>query len=128
MPVSVQIESVTPILIVREIEPCLDFWQRLGFQKVAEVPHEGRLGFVMFTDGKHNLMLQSEASADADVKIAPRAGGGVVYLNVPSIDAVEQTMDQGLSHIAAAQYSNLLSFQRTFRHIFPSPSSLKSNS
>jgi catechol 2,3-dioxygenase-like lactoylglutathione lyase family enzyme len=92
-PVSVQIESVTPILIVREIEPCLDFWNKLGFNVIAEVPHEGRLGFVMFTNGNQMLMLQSEASADADVKIAPRASGGVLYLSVPDIAAVEATMD-----------------------------------
>ena len=96
-PVSVQIDSITPILIVAEIEPCLDFWQRLGFQKIAEVPHGDRLGFVMYTNGKQNLMLQTEASGDADVPgLAPRKGGGVVYLNVPSIDAVEQTVDKKL--------------------------------
>jgi catechol 2,3-dioxygenase-like lactoylglutathione lyase family enzyme len=93
MPASVSIESVTPILIVDHIEPCLEFWQRLGFQKIAEVPHGDRLGFVMFTNGGHNLMLQSEASAEGDVKVSPPAAGGVVYLNVPSIDAVEQMMD-----------------------------------
>ncbi len=95
---AVSVESVTPILVVKTIEPCLDFWQRLGFQKIAEVPHGDRLGFVMFTNGSHNLMLQSEASADVDinVKISPRAGGGIVYLNVPSIDAVEQTVDRTL--------------------------------
>lgn len=93
---AVSVESVTPILVVTEIEPCLDFWQRLGFQKIAEVPHGDRLGFVMFTNGSHNLMLQTEASADADVKIGPRAAGGIVYLNVPSIDAVEQTVDRAL--------------------------------
>ncbi len=93
---AVSVESVTPILIVNAIEPCLDFWLRLGFQKIAEVPHGDRLGFVMFTNGSHNLMLQTEASSEADVKIAPPAAGGVVYLNVPSIDAIEQTVDKAL--------------------------------
>lgn len=93
---AVSIESVTPILVVKAIEPCLDFWQSLGFQKIAEVPHEGRLGFVMFTNGSYNLMLQTEVSADADIRISPRAAGGIVYLNVPSIDAVEQSVDRAL--------------------------------
>ena len=95
---AVSVDSVTPILVVNAIEPCLEFWYRLGFQKIAEVPHEGRLGFVMFTNGTYNLMLQTEASADADinVKISPRAGGGIVYLNVPSIDVVEQTIERSL--------------------------------
>jgi catechol 2,3-dioxygenase-like lactoylglutathione lyase family enzyme len=93
-PVSVSIESVTPILIVREIEPCLEFWKKFGFNVIAEVPHEGRLGFVMFTNGKQMLMLQSEASANADVKIAPAASGGVLYLSVPDIAAVESIVDR----------------------------------
>jgi catechol 2,3-dioxygenase-like lactoylglutathione lyase family enzyme len=95
-PVSVQIESVTPILIVREIKPCLDFWKQFGFNVIAEVPHEGRLGFVMFTNGKQMLMSQSEASAGADVKIAPPASGGVLYLSVPDIAVVEATVDSSL--------------------------------
>ena len=77
--VSVSIESVTPILIVEAIEPCLAFWESLGFQKIGEVPHGDRLGFIMYTNGGNMLMLQTEASADADVvNLAPRRGGGVV--------------------------------------------------
>ena len=94
---AVSVQSVTPILIVSEIEPCLDFWSRLGFQKIAEVPHGDRLGFVMFTCNGQNLMLQTEASADADVvNLAPRRGGGVVYLNIASIDDTERTIDRSL--------------------------------
>jgi uncharacterized glyoxalase superfamily protein PhnB len=92
---AVSVQSIAPILIVSEIEPCLEFWTRIGFQKIAEVPHGDRLGFVMFTSNGQNLMLQTEASADADVpNLAPRQSGGVVYLNVQSIDAVEQTIDK----------------------------------
>ncbi len=95
--VSVSLESVAPILIVEAIEPCLPFWERLGFQKIAEVPHGDRLGFVMYTSGNHTLMLQTEASADADVvNLAPRRGGGVVYFSVASIDAVELAIDPAL--------------------------------
>jgi uncharacterized glyoxalase superfamily protein PhnB len=95
--VSVQLQSITPILIVAEIEPCLDFWTRLGFQKIAEVPHGDKLGFVMFNVNGMNLMLQTEASADADVvNLAPRKGGGVVYVNVSSIDAIEKLIDPSL--------------------------------
>lgn len=102
--VSLQITSLAPVLIVAEIEPCLSFWAGLGFQKIAEVPHEGRLGFVMFLNGSQSLMLQTEASADADVvNIAPRRGGGVVYLSVDSIDAVELAVDPSLVVIPRRQ-------------------------
>src|SRR5262249_34254207 len=33
--VSDLIESITPILIVGAIEPCMPFWESLGFQKIA---------------------------------------------------------------------------------------------
>lgn len=102
--VSVQITSVAPILIVTEIEPCLSFWKGLGFQKIAEVPHDGRLGFVMFMNDSQSLMLQTEASADADVaNVAPRRGGGGVYFSVDSIDAVEQAVDPALIVIPRRQ-------------------------
>ena len=92
---AVSVQSITPILIVARIEPCLEFWARLGFQKIAEVPHDDRLGFVMYTCAGQNLMLQTEASGDADIPgVSPRAGGGVVYLNVPSIDAIEPILDR----------------------------------
>ena len=90
-----KIESACPILIVNEIESSLEFWASVGFQKVAEVPHGDRLGFVMFVCNGLSLMLQTEASSDADVKgLAPRKGGGVVYLNVDSIDEVERVVDE----------------------------------
>jgi uncharacterized glyoxalase superfamily protein PhnB len=94
---AVSIQSIAPILIVSEIEPCLDFWSSVGFQKIAEVPHGDRLGFVMLACNGQTLMLQTEASADADVaNLSPRKGGGVIYFNVSSIDAVEQTLDPAL--------------------------------
>jgi len=35
-------QSLTPILLVDAIEPCLDFWMRLGFQVTIEVPEGDR--------------------------------------------------------------------------------------
>jgi hypothetical protein len=99
--VSDEIQSITPILIVEKIEPCLMFWERLGFHKIADVPHNNRLGFVMFTAGNQNLMLQTEESADADLlNVAPRRAGGAVYLGVSSIEAIEKTVDADLIVVA----------------------------
>ena len=93
---SVHVESTTPILIVPAIEPCLPFWQQLGSNVIAQVPHQDRLGFVMLSLGEQMLMLQTQASAEADVKISPPAGGGVLYLSVADLSAVESTLDPAM--------------------------------
>jgi hypothetical protein len=60
--------QVTANLIVDEIEACLPFWvERLGFQKSVEVPHEGRLGFVILKRDSAELMLQTRASIASDI-------------------------------------------------------------
>lgn len=65
------VQRITCNLIVEDIETCLPFWvERLGFQKVAEVPHEDRLGFVILVDGELQLMLQTRASLASDVPAA----------------------------------------------------------
>jgi hypothetical protein len=33
-------KSLTPVLFVEEIEPCVTFWKKLGFEVTAEVRKE----------------------------------------------------------------------------------------
>jgi len=84
------IKQITPIMVVREIEPCLGFWQKLGFACVAEVPHGERLGFAILVKDGRQVMFQSVASVGDDLKLkTPLAAGDVVqYIDVDSLDAV----------------------------------------
>jgi hypothetical protein len=86
--------QVTTNLIVDEIEPCLPFWiERLGFQKSVEVPHEGRLGFVILKHGDAELMLQTRASLASD--IAPFGAGpyrGLLYITVDDLEPIRQAL------------------------------------
>jgi uncharacterized glyoxalase superfamily protein PhnB len=84
-------QSLTPVLSVEEIEPCLDFWVgKLGFEKIAEVPEGDKLGFVMLKNGPVEVMLQSRASILKDVEAmgkGPFAKDGVsLYIKVASLD------------------------------------------
>lgn len=87
-------ESVTPILIVDEIESCLNFWTTLGFQSVAEVPHGDKLGFVMLVNGGISVMYQSVASLGSDLQVNPSKGNSVVFLKLDNLDAVESLLDK----------------------------------
>ena len=89
-------KKLTPILFVDAIEPCLPFWvERLGFAKVVEVPHEGRLGCVILTRGGAELMYQTWDSAAADLGGATQRTTGrsaALYFEVESIDTIETAL------------------------------------
>ena len=87
-----KIKQITPIMIVREIESHLPFWENMGFKCVADVQHEGKLGFVMLVNENAHVMLQSEASAIADLKVKSyvKAGDVVQYIDIDSITEAEK--------------------------------------
>lgn len=89
-------KKLTPVVPVDAIEPLLPFWRdRLGFEVTVEVPHEDRLGFVILARGEAELMLQTRTSIQADdegVAGALVSGTAVVFLEVDSIDAVEEAL------------------------------------
>ena len=87
--------KLTPVLIVEAIEPCLSLWlDRLGWTKVAEVPHGDALGFVILVKDGVELMYQTRASVAADIGAPPAATGPSVglFIEVSDIDEVEKQL------------------------------------
>lgn len=60
-------KKLTPVLLVEEVEPCLGFWEALGFEKTIEVPEGDRIGFAAMARGGVEIMYQSRASVAADM-------------------------------------------------------------
>ncbi len=89
-----QINGLTPLLVVDAIEPVLAFWcERLGYREVARVPEKGPLGFVLLASGKSQLMLQTKESLEGDLPaIAKRKPASVLYVDVDSIASAEEAM------------------------------------
>lgn len=89
------VKSITPILYVEEIEPCLAFWTgRLGFEKTAEVPEGDRLGFVILGKDGAQVMYQTRESVKNDVPhlAATPMKGTMLFIVVDDIDAVERAL------------------------------------
>jgi catechol 2,3-dioxygenase-like lactoylglutathione lyase family enzyme len=86
----------TPVLYVSDIESCLRFWRdALGFAVTAEVPHGDRLGFAILERDGQEVMLQTPASAEADLPpVASRTRPGVaaLYHEVDSLDAARASL------------------------------------
>lgn len=88
------IKRITPVLYVKEIEPCIPFWvERLGFKKTAEVPDGNRLGFLMLEKDGLEVMYQTFASAAKDAPAAAREiDGGRTFLYI-EVDKLETILD-----------------------------------
>lgn len=90
------IQKLTPVLTVEAIEPVLDFWvRRLGFTRTTEVPHEGRIGFVILEKAGVEVMYQTRASIAAD--LAPLAQtpmkGTFLFFQVTGLDEIERALE-----------------------------------
>jgi hypothetical protein len=82
-----KMKKLTPVLVVERIEPCLGFWEKLGFKKTAEVPHENALGFVILERDGIEVMYQSLASVRADVpKLGKSVSCSSLYLEVSALE------------------------------------------
>ena len=94
---TMNVKRITPVLLVKEIEPLIPFWvDRLGFAKTIEVPDGNKLGFVTFQKGSAEVMYQTYGSVEKDApkEVAATAGKGPTYLymEVDNLDAVLAAM------------------------------------
>lgn len=91
------VKRITPVLLVKEIEPLIPFWaNRLGFAKTVEVPDGNKLGFVIFQKGSVEVMYQTYSSVEKDAPPAmsaeARKGPTYLYMEVDDLDAVLAAM------------------------------------
>jgi uncharacterized glyoxalase superfamily protein PhnB len=86
------VKRITPVLYVKEIEPCAAFWvDRMGFAKTVEVPDGDRLGFVILQRDGLEIMYQSFASAEKDSAAAAKEINGsrtFLYIEVDKLETV----------------------------------------
>ena len=95
-----KLKSLTPVIIVDEVEPCVQFWMdRLGFEKPSEVPgDDGRLVFAILQKDGIELMYQTKMSVIADSPNQEKDLAGhstALFFTVPSmadLDAIEQAL------------------------------------
>lgn len=91
------VKKATPVLVVDDVAPCAEFWEKLGFIRTAEVPHGETLGFVMLDRGEVQLMYQSTESVKADNPAMGELLGGdgsrvALFVEVDDLDATERAV------------------------------------
>jgi len=94
---SMNVKRITPVLLVKEIEPLIPFWiGRLGFTKTIEVPEGNKVGFVAFQKEAAEVMYQTYSSVEKDAppstSAEARKGPTYLYTEVDNFDAVLAAM------------------------------------
>jgi len=89
-------KKLAPVIMVDAVEPCVPFWERLGFTKTAEVPDGNRLGFVILAKDGVEVMYQTHESVQKDAGgLVPRAQGhgAGFFIEVSDIESVVRALE-----------------------------------
>lgn len=90
-------KKLTPIWVVDEIEPCLDFWvNRFGFAMSVSVPEGEKLGFAILTRDNAEIMYQTRDSLRKDIPnlaAHPLEGSAIAYIELESLDEILAKLD-----------------------------------
>lgn len=90
---TIEVKRVTPVLFVTNVESCLQFWERLGFQRAMEVPDGDGLAFAAVQKDGVEIMYQSFASAMKDPSASASAkqrldSHAFLYVEVNDLDGI----------------------------------------
>jgi hypothetical protein len=90
-----KMQRLSPVLMVEAIEPVVQFWvDRLGFAKGPEVPHDGKLGFLILERDGVQIMYQTKSSVAADVPPVAQSPmrGSFLFIEVDDLNAIEKAL------------------------------------
>lgn len=89
-----RVRKLTPVLYVEEIESCLEFWFRLGFEKTAEVPEGDRLGFAILKKDEVEIMYQTRVSVANDIPALGDAPGkgSFLFIEVDDVNEIDRLL------------------------------------
>ncbi len=84
-----KLNKLSPVLIVEEIEPSIDFWMTFGFNKTVEIPEGNSLGFLILEKDGIEIMYQSTASVKKDLPSMVKFGVSRASLYIECEDLTE---------------------------------------
>lgn len=90
-PPAVHLKKLTPNLYADEIESSVRFWmERLGFEKVLEVPAGAKLAFALLKKGDIELMYGTYASLAEDPAVSQglSRGPSFLYIQVENLEEI----------------------------------------
>src|SRR5687768_2614575 len=88
-----QLQKLTTLLVVDDIEACLPTWAALGYAVTVRVPDAGPLAFAILKSSAGELMLQTKASLREDLpSVAARGPSSLLYADVSSLAEAKRAL------------------------------------
>ena len=84
-------KALTPNLLVADVEASVSFYGLLGFQKLAQVPEQGKPQWAMIRRDEVTIMLQEKKSAELDLPFRYTNGqnaGALMYFDVEDVEEI----------------------------------------
>ena len=90
-------KSLTPVISVDRIEPCLGFWEALGFERTLDVPGDDGMAFAAVSHGGVEVMYQTHASLAEDLPAVAELEFGATnfFIRVSDLNAIKPTLEAG---------------------------------
>lgn len=112
------IKRSTPILHVESVQPCLEFWETLGFEKTMQVGEGDSIVFVALEFNGMEIMYQSNASMKSEplnpITQAVGQGPSFLFLEVQDIEQVGELL-KAFEILKALNQTSYGSREITFR-------------
>ena len=86
-----KVSRATPVLFVDRVEPTSDFFTKLGFTVMFDVPEGDHLGFAGLERDGVQVMVETRGNANEGAalrEITRQSRGAVVFIEVDNLDAV----------------------------------------
>src|SRR5690349_2937220 len=86
-----RIVRATPVLFVDQVEPTRDFFTKLGFTVLFDVPEGDRLGFVGLEKDGVQVMVETRGNANEGHgirELTRQSRAAVVFIEVDNLDVV----------------------------------------
>lgn len=84
-------KALTPNLLVEDVTRSVDFYSMIGFEKILQVPEQGKPQWAMVKLDEVSLMLQEKKSAELDLPFRYTQGqhsGTLLYFDVEDVEAI----------------------------------------
>jgi uncharacterized glyoxalase superfamily protein PhnB len=89
-------KALSPNLLVADVEQSIAFYEILGFEKVIQMPDQGKPQWAMIREGEATLMLQEKKSAELDLPFRYTNGqnaGALLYFDVDDVEEIRSRLD-----------------------------------
>ena len=86
-----KVSRATPVLFVDHVEPTRDFFTRVGFEVVVEIPEDERVGFSMLEKDGVQVMVETRGNANEPPALRAMSRESRlshVYVEVDDLEAV----------------------------------------